>query len=138
MTKAHHVDEFTLRRIIDLLDKNHDGHVSKDEFWPPYKKLHPTMNRDEFDAHWADMDTNGDGQLTFEELANYYGYGLKKSNTNLQAMSDEQILETLRLQAALVEAEAESPPNLSASFKMSSKSNASKAPTIVSKPKSHN
>lgn len=136
MTKANHVDEFTLRRIIDLLDKNHDGHVTKDEYWPHYKKVHPTKNRDEFDTHWAEMDKNGDGQLSFEELATYYGYDIKKSTNNVQDMSDEQILETLRLQTVLAEvAAAESPTDLSASFHRSKK-HGSKSPTIVSKPKS--
>ena len=71
------IDEYTMHQIYEALDTDHDGKVSKDEFYVPYKKLFPRVTDAEFDKVWTKMDSNGDGILQFNELAAHYGYDLE-------------------------------------------------------------
>jgi len=92
--------------MIERLDKDKDGTVDKEEFYSEYCQMFPDigpMDSDDPEGFsvkvWAKMDVDGDGALTVEELANYYGFDL--SNNQANDMSDEQILEALALQAQL-------------------------------------
>ena len=93
-----------LVQMMQFLDVDGDGSVSKAEFKVPYMKLFPKMTDPEFEETWKKIDLNGDGDLQFEELATYYGYSLSPSAKKAGQtgdMSDEQILEALQMQALL-------------------------------------
>lgn len=90
--------------MIQLLDKDGDGTVDKEEYFLAYKKMFPNLTDEECDAQWTKIDADGDGTLTVLELAQYYGFNLDGETT--AEMSDEQILEALQMQAALVELNA--------------------------------
>jgi len=101
-----------LEQMVIMLDSDQDGSVSKDEFKLPYLKMFPTTTPAEFDKTWKKIDKNGDGNLSLQELAAYYGVkltaeGLKKAASGTDVtndeMTDEQILEALQLQATLEE-----------------------------------
>ena len=52
----------------------------------------------EYDAVWAKIDADGDGNLTVKELATYYGFAWDESGDGVATeMSDEQILEALQV-----------------------------------------
>ena len=96
-----------LEQVMDMLDKNKDGKVTAVEFKIPWMKLFPKLKDDDFEEAWKLIDANGDGNLSMDELAAYYGYDLNKGNAEQAEMSDEKILEALAMQAALVEMEEE-------------------------------
>ena len=110
--------------MILMLDKDGDGTVDKEEFrgaWALTKADElsavtrsaegkvTAVDMDEFngkfgaeyDALWAKVDADNDGNLTAEELAKFYGFTWAEVSGNAAEMSDDQILETLKLQAAL-------------------------------------
>ena len=91
--------------MVQLLDKDGDGEVSQDEYKVVYMSLFPKTTLEEFNAIWMKMDADGDGNLTVQELAKFYGFDLEGSSST--EMTDEQILQALQLQAALVEQNAE-------------------------------
>ena len=81
--------------MIQLLDKDGDGTVDKEEYFLAYKKMFPNLTDEECDAQWTKIDADGDGTLTVLELAQYYGFNLDGETT--AEMSDEQILEALQV-----------------------------------------
>ena len=68
--------------------------------------LYPKTTDAEYDKIWKDIDKNGDGNLSKEELAGYFGFNYDSLASDMEdersrvSMSDEQILEAL--QVALV------------------------------------
>lgn len=85
--------------MIKTLDADGDGEVSKDEYEDVYRSMFPQVSHERFGAVWSAMDKDNDGNLTVQELAEYYGFNLATGAAN--EMTDEQILETLQMQAAL-------------------------------------
>ena len=69
------IDEETLMQIMDHLDIDGDGVVTKDEYMIPWMKLFPKLSREDYDKVWKEMDENGSGTLSLPELADYYGEG---------------------------------------------------------------
>ena len=72
---------------------------SQEEYKLAYDKLHGTS--DGFEEMWKKLDADGDGSLTVDELAAHYGFSMDSDTSN--EMTDEQILEALQMQSALVE-----------------------------------
>jgi len=101
------IDESTLFQIMETLDIDGDGDVSKDEFMVPWMKLFPKLHRADYDKVWKEIDKDCSGTLSLPELASYYGFNLspsaKRSGDQTANMSDEQIMEALQLSAALQE-----------------------------------
>lgn len=85
--------------MIKQLDKDGDGEVSKEEYEVVFRAMYPQVSHERYGAIWTQMDRDGDGNLTVEELADYYSFDLKSGMAH--EMTDEQILETLSMQAAL-------------------------------------
>ena len=103
-------DAFTKEKfeaMIAMLDKDGDGTVSDQEFFAVWKD----MNSGQFSgdeaalnaaaaAQWKIIDSDGDGNLTVQELATYYGFNFDMGVAT--AMTDEQILNVLAMQASLL------------------------------------
>jgi len=87
------------QEMIKSLDKDGDGEVSCQEYEDCYRTMFPQVTHERYMVIWKRMDVNGDGNLTCQELADYYGFNLNTGVAN--EMTDEQILETLQIQAAL-------------------------------------
>ena len=94
-----------LEQVMEMLDRDKDGSVTAEEFKIPWLKLFPKLKEADFMEAWKQIDANGDGNLSMNELATYYGYDLNKNDDDQEEMSDEKILEALAMQAALVEME---------------------------------
>ena len=97
----------------------------------PYRKLFPKCTKEEYEKVWTKMDTNGDGVLQFEELAQHYGFKLDMKvrvfcvtrraivghpalscrqghrKAGGESMTDAQIMEALQMQAALASLQEE-------------------------------
>jgi len=102
------LDKETLEAVMDSLDIDGDGKITKDEFKVPWKKLFPKLSNADYDTAWKGIDKNGDGELSLKELATYYGFDLtKKKGENQEELSDEKIMEALQMQATLAEMQAE-------------------------------
>ena len=105
------IDEETLFRIMEALDVDGDGDVSKEEFMIPWMKLFPKLTRADFEKVWKDIDKDCSGTLSLPELAAYYGFNLspsaKRAGDQTKDMTDEQIMEALQMSAALQEIAAE-------------------------------
>ncbi len=111
-TSSATIDEAMLRQIMEDLDADGDGEVSKEEFKVPWMKLFPKLTPEQFDKVWDEIDEDGDGNLSYEELAKYYGFNLSPSSKRsggggAAEMTDEQILEALQLSATLEEMQRE-------------------------------
>lgn len=102
------LDKETLEAVMDSLDIDGDGKITKDEFKVPWKKLFPKLSNADYDTAWKGIDKNGDGELSLKELATYYGFDLtKKKGESQEELSDEKIMEALQMQATLAEMQAE-------------------------------
>ena len=103
------IDEDVLLQIMENLDVDGDGEVSKDEFRVPWMKLFPKLTTADFEEVWAEIDADGDGNLSLQELARYYGFNLSPhaARRGSLGMTDEQILEALQLSATLAEMQEE-------------------------------
>lgn len=87
------------QEMIKQLDKDGDGEVSKEEYEVVFRAMFPQVSHEQYAEVWKQMDKDGDGNLTVHELADYYGFDLASGTAH--EMTDEQILETLSMQAAL-------------------------------------
>ena len=91
-------------KMMSLLDADGDGRVSKLEFGVYYKQLKSCTDT-AFEAAWKEIDQNGDGELTLNELCDYYGVARDECAAALKAhtsaMDDNKILEALQLQGLL-------------------------------------
>ena len=77
----------------------------QEEFRTAWKALKGDAYDDaEYEAEWAKIDADGDGNLTVTELASFYGFDYETGGTN--EMTDEQILQALAMQAAVDEMNA--------------------------------
>lgn len=105
------IDRETFEQMMEALDKDGDGTVTKDEFKIPWMKLFPKLNNADFEKAWKTIDSNEDGNLSLQELAVYYGFNLSPSanraGKGTDEMTDEQILEALQLSATLAEMQKE-------------------------------
>ena len=92
--------------MMNLLDTDGDGTVTKTEFGVYYKRLKDCDNA-AFEAVWKEIDTNGDGNLTLNELCDYYGVDQGEAASALKKfkkeMTDEKVVEALQLQSLLNE-----------------------------------
>ena len=61
-----------LMQVIEDLDKDGDGEVSKKELKAVFYDLFPGAS---FEDVWDKLDSDGSGSLTIKELANYFGFG---------------------------------------------------------------
>ena len=64
--------------------------------------MFPNMSTNELDAVWNKIDADGDGNLTTEELARFYGFSWDGDAAN--EMTDEQILEALAMYSQMFDA----------------------------------
>jgi len=99
-----------LERMMEDLDADGNGTVTKDEFKVAYLKVFNKMTDKDFETQWKKIDADNSGSLSLEELAKYYGFSLSalsRGGKGDDEMSDEQILEALQMQTALAELEAE-------------------------------
>jgi len=106
------IDRDTFDQMMIALDKDGDGHVTKDEFKIPWMKLFPKLKDADFEKAWLKIDSNADGELSLHELAAHYGFNLSPSANRAgkggdEEMTDEQILEALQLSATLADMQAE-------------------------------
>ena len=110
---AGSIDEYTFLMMIEQLDVNHDGIISKEEFKVPYMRLKKDLTDAQYDVLWKEqIDKNGDGELSVQELAAVFGFNLSpnaiRKGTAADDMTDEQIMEALQMEAAMYEMKLES------------------------------
>ena len=94
--------------MMDLLDADGDGKVSKAEFGAYYKRLHHCEDAT-VDAVWRAIDRDGDGNLTLKELCDYFGISANECASTMKAqreMDDDRVLEALQLQSLINEERA--------------------------------
>ena len=99
-----HVDDMVV--MMQLLDADGDGQVTKLEFGTFYKRLNSCSDAS-FEAMWTRMDKNGDGVLTLNELCEYYGIDMAdcaNASKAQRAMDDAMVLEALQVQSIVNEA----------------------------------
>jgi len=105
------IDQDTLLQIMEQLDKDGDGTVTKDEFKVPWMKLFPKLTATDFDVAWEKIDLDQSGTLSLNELATHYGFNLSPNAQRTGAgdadMTDEQILEALQMATTLADMQAE-------------------------------
>lgn len=92
--------------MMSLLDADGDGKVTKLEFGVYYKRLRDCDDA-AFEAIWREIDADGDGILTLNELCNFYGIDTGDCASALKAhkgMNDDRVLEALALQSLVNEA----------------------------------
>ena len=63
-----HHQQFSLRRVFDAADVDHDGKLSYREFSAVLHKFGLTIDEDAAEAVFHMMDPNGDGSILFDEL----------------------------------------------------------------------
>ena len=64
--------EAEIKAIFDTYDKDGDGHLSgAEELRAAFSEFNQEVTEEELAAIVAFADDNGDGQLTFEEFANF-------------------------------------------------------------------
>eukprot|EP00800_Vazella_pourtalesii_P023883 TRINITY_DN992_c0_g2_i1.p1 TRINITY_DN992_c0_g2~~TRINITY_DN992_c0_g2_i1.p1 ORF type:complete len:114 (-),score=43.80 TRINITY_DN992_c0_g2_i1:90-431(-) len=67
--KRMHVDEDAeLKQAFNVFDKDGNGKISKDELRDVMKSLGETMLESELDEMMREADSNGDGEVDFEEF----------------------------------------------------------------------
>jgi len=94
-----------LVEMMLLLDTDGDDNVSKEEF-KIFCESNNVLNTGDFDKMWKKIDSNGDGNLQFAELCEFFGVSIDEANAGATArknMSDEDIFEALQLQTKLQE-----------------------------------
>jgi Ca2+-binding EF-hand superfamily protein len=80
----HPENEGKIKTLFSKYDKNHDGTISKAEYegfchelnesiktmnyWPSEKNKEQVMLLQTFLSHWDEVDLNGDGEISLEEL----------------------------------------------------------------------
>jgi len=87
-------------QMLVALDKDGDGVVTKDEFKPAYIQTFATdkkLSDNEYDNIWASIDRDGSGDLSVDELREFFGF----DGTSSGEMSEEQILKALSMQSYL-------------------------------------
>ena len=97
--------EADLVDMMDLLDTDGDGTVSKSEFKMMFTRVNP-MSDAAFEQEWKKIDRNGDNLMSLSELCDYYGVSVSSVESGVgerKSMSDEKVLELLQLQAAIFE-----------------------------------
>lgn len=87
--------------MIKRMDADGDGTVTKDEYRIVHKQMHPEDTEEDFTKLWDKLDADGDGDLTVQELAAHYGFAWDNDSGAVE-MTDDQILEALRLNALLM------------------------------------
>ena len=59
--------EAELRCLFNSIDKDHNGHLDRAELHAAFKNADITANVNKLDTFFDHIDTNHDGQITFEE-----------------------------------------------------------------------
>ena len=91
------IDDLT--EMMVLLDKDGNQDVCKEEF-KEYCERTMGISSDAFEKMWNMIDNNGDGNLQFSELCEYFGVSVSDAEAGAKAkkqMSDEDILVMLEL-----------------------------------------
>lgn len=81
----------------------------QEEFKSVYAEMFPNLDADKVGAVWKQIDEDGDGNLTVQELAKFFGFNWDDSGTASE-MTDEQILNALQMHAALQEKNPKAQP----------------------------
>jgi len=97
------IDDLT--EMMVLLDKDGNQDVCKEEF-KEYCESTMGISSDAFEKMWNMIDCNGDGNLQFSELCEYFGVSVSDAEAGAKAkkqMSDEDILVMLELSTKMFE-----------------------------------
>jgi len=92
------MDRETFNKMLQQMDEDGNGTVDKNEFLDAYRRAFP---EDDAEKTWLAIDVDGDGTLTLQELANFYGFNIE--NDTAVEMDDEAILRALQLASAAAE-----------------------------------
>ena len=94
----------TLKHVIVGLDEDASGTIDVEEFGHAYKKLNAGASDADVATVFKTIDVNGDGSISLEELALYYGMrvtdGQVADGVDISGMSDQQKAELLALEKA--------------------------------------
>jgi len=60
--------EEDLRDAFNMFDADRSGYIDRDEVRALMKKLAQTLTEDEIDAIMEEVDTDGDGEISFDEF----------------------------------------------------------------------
>ncbi|KAI1914514.1 hypothetical protein LOZ12_005000 [Ophidiomyces ophidiicola] len=63
--------EKELGQLFESIDRNHDGHVSKEELKSAFARAGLTVRNSKLDQFFSDVDTNNDGVISFEEWRDF-------------------------------------------------------------------
>ena len=92
--------------MMAALDSDGDDEVSKDEFRTFIVDAMKICAPGDFERMWKKIDTNGDNSLQFSELCAYFGCNFDEAQegaASRKEMTDEDVLEALKVQTALFE-----------------------------------
>jgi hypothetical protein len=94
--------EQALAEVMQSLDRDGDGEVSRNELKRVFGQLFPGMS---FDEVWAQLDRDKSGTITIAELANHFGMGHlvndREQQVDASAYLDEDQFDTADVEAKL-------------------------------------
>ena len=92
-----------LAKMMENMDVDGDGKVDKKEFLAPYLRIFPSTTEKQYEAVWAAVDSDRSGDVTIDELADFYGFRIGDDGEleETPEMTDEQILQALAMAAEL-------------------------------------
>jgi len=102
-------------KMLKAMDKDGDGVVNKKEFDAAYVKTMTGATPKECDDEWVKIDKDKSGDISVQELAEYYGFvvgvgGVVSSKAADEDDEDDAILKALQMAASLEVAPAPEPP----------------------------
>nr|KMM66271.1 Sal1p [Coccidioides posadasii RMSCC 3488] len=63
--------ERELWQLFETVDRDHDGHVDKEELQSAFARAGLTVRKSKLDQFFSEMDTNNDGVISFEEWRDF-------------------------------------------------------------------
>lgn len=86
------------------MDEDHSGTIDIEEFSHAYKRLNESASDADVEAVFYAIDANGDGSISIEELARYYGMTVTSGNVedgiDISSMTEQQKAELIALEKA--------------------------------------